>query len=371
MSTPKPASARGRSLGGCFTCRKRHIKCDESRPTCLVCKHYGVACGGYKARIAFDVDDLDSADTLRRPLYSPSEQKHLSDELASSVPLRKLQKYLAQIDESRPDEETTFLGPFAVFRACQASQEVTLDTTWSGGDSAIDLVEEYNTLDLCDNAAALTSSEALDVLFPDMFLDPSATEYGSTLFEDPSLFMSLPEVPFFSFESNDCQESQSNALVPLRVHSPWQSPAAYVAPSSQSRLPVDAPFLLSNYRDTVIGYLSPLHRHKTSWHMLYVPSAMITVAALTLGDSPGHAKLTILYAMLSISAFCLRGEAAESMTRFWEVKANDLKARAQHHLTAALEQLSDTTKRATYKEIVMALLTMAIASVSVPFRIHL
>ncbi|PYH77016.1 hypothetical protein BO82DRAFT_395733 [Aspergillus uvarum CBS 121591] len=38
---------RKRSRSGCWTCRKRHQKCDEQKPTCLNCRLRGVDCGGY------------------------------------------------------------------------------------------------------------------------------------------------------------------------------------------------------------------------------------------------------------------------------------------------------------------------------------
>ncbi|KAL2839672.1 fungal-specific transcription factor domain-containing protein [Aspergillus pseudodeflectus] len=37
-----------RSRNGCRTCRKRHQKCDERKPTCFNCRLRGVECGGYK-----------------------------------------------------------------------------------------------------------------------------------------------------------------------------------------------------------------------------------------------------------------------------------------------------------------------------------
>ncbi|KAL3455347.1 fungal-specific transcription factor domain-containing protein [Aspergillus heterothallicus] len=36
-----------RSRNGCRTCRKRHQKCDERRPTCMNCRLRGIECGGY------------------------------------------------------------------------------------------------------------------------------------------------------------------------------------------------------------------------------------------------------------------------------------------------------------------------------------
>ncbi|KAH7052399.1 hypothetical protein B0J12DRAFT_72335 [Macrophomina phaseolina] len=42
----------GRS-SGCHTCRARHIKCDERKPTCLRCEKSGYNCQGYKKPIHF------------------------------------------------------------------------------------------------------------------------------------------------------------------------------------------------------------------------------------------------------------------------------------------------------------------------------
>ncbi|PYH94667.1 hypothetical protein BO71DRAFT_429767 [Aspergillus ellipticus CBS 707.79] len=39
--------SKKRSRSGCRTCRKRHQKCDERKPTCWNCHFRGVKCGGY------------------------------------------------------------------------------------------------------------------------------------------------------------------------------------------------------------------------------------------------------------------------------------------------------------------------------------
>ena len=42
----------GRS-GGCQTCKRRHVKCDEARPACSQCRRLGVDCGGYTKDYTF------------------------------------------------------------------------------------------------------------------------------------------------------------------------------------------------------------------------------------------------------------------------------------------------------------------------------
>ncbi|ETS84449.1 hypothetical protein PFICI_02474 [Pestalotiopsis fici W106-1] len=52
-SSPKPR----RSRGGCWTCRRRHKKCDEVRPICLRCQHGDFQCEGYGVRLTWSEGD--------------------------------------------------------------------------------------------------------------------------------------------------------------------------------------------------------------------------------------------------------------------------------------------------------------------------
>lgn len=44
-----------RSHTGCWTCKKRRRKCDETRPGCLVCLQKGLICEGYGPRLRWNV----------------------------------------------------------------------------------------------------------------------------------------------------------------------------------------------------------------------------------------------------------------------------------------------------------------------------
>lgn len=39
---------RTRTFTGCWTCRARHVKCDETHPTCMRCKTVKIDCEGYE-----------------------------------------------------------------------------------------------------------------------------------------------------------------------------------------------------------------------------------------------------------------------------------------------------------------------------------
>ncbi|ODV83167.1 hypothetical protein CANARDRAFT_191074, partial [[Candida] arabinofermentans NRRL YB-2248] len=47
-----------RSRTGCFTCKQRRRKCDETKPECNNCINSNRKCAGYGIRLVFDVDDI-------------------------------------------------------------------------------------------------------------------------------------------------------------------------------------------------------------------------------------------------------------------------------------------------------------------------
>ncbi|KAH7017174.1 hypothetical protein EDB80DRAFT_603432 [Ilyonectria destructans] len=70
MSTPKPTQARKkrsstpRAKTGCSTCRTRHVKCDETRPSCLKCVKAGWKCDGYPSPTNSDGAPANNSQSL-------------------------------------------------------------------------------------------------------------------------------------------------------------------------------------------------------------------------------------------------------------------------------------------------------------------
>ncbi|KAI5363496.1 Putative fungal transcription factor [Septoria linicola] len=314
--------------------------------------HYGLACGGYKAKIAFDTDGA-APDTLRRPLYTTQEQRQMTIALVTSAPLSTLHKVLVRLDESTPTTEVISSGPFAVFQAHeQATAQISPQSS-----STIELAEEAIPFDVLSDPTALASSEAIDALFPDLF--PNVAGAGYDFMDSaPDLFADLTDTTPLGFASTTIPASEPFPL--CLVNDNWLSPSIAHMPFSQSRLPSEATFLLTNFKDTVVAYLTPLHRRKTIWHVLYVPSAMTSAAALAMGEDPSSAQLAVLHAMLSISANCLAGESEGKATDFWRSKGSEYKGKAQQSLNQTLKELSSERKMAKYKELLMVLLAMVI-----------
>ncbi|KAK8166365.1 hypothetical protein IWX90DRAFT_432607 [Phyllosticta citrichinensis] len=108
----------GRSKG-CHTCRRRHVKCDERKPTCFRCERAGYVCQGYKKTIRFLFQNPGASRSSRPSRESSSEstdltiipagtfrQKHKSQpNTAKSTSVAKTPKgYMMNLPASVPPE---------------------------------------------------------------------------------------------------------------------------------------------------------------------------------------------------------------------------------------------------------------------------
>ena len=59
-----------RAKTGCFSCRKRRVKCDEAKPECQRCKSANVHCEGYPAKKVLCVNGPEKMLERRVPSYS-------------------------------------------------------------------------------------------------------------------------------------------------------------------------------------------------------------------------------------------------------------------------------------------------------------
>ncbi|CAG9999968.1 unnamed protein product [Clonostachys byssicola] len=48
-----PRKRRRKTFSGCWTCRAKHVKCDEAKPACMRCERAGVRCEGYGIRLSW------------------------------------------------------------------------------------------------------------------------------------------------------------------------------------------------------------------------------------------------------------------------------------------------------------------------------
>ncbi|KAE8322757.1 fungal-specific transcription factor domain-containing protein [Aspergillus sergii] len=349
MSTTRP-----RSLGGCATCRSRHVKCDESRPSCLVCRNLGLTCEKYEIRLVFDAIDTQGS-RCRRPLFTEDMRQRMSKELVDSVNPNDAVTLLLQIDDQCEEQEQhpdscfdTYLGPFGAFRAPRPELEPTAAPTCPSIKSPpyqhVPIADDFNMA----FEDALINDPLMECLFGG--IDVNAT--GD--FQTESLFN------ITGTENHECSSQQSvTESSEMLMGLPSLSQHIQYTPNIPNLAPTDAPFLLSVYKSQVVTLFSPVQSTKSPWHILHVPSAMGTFAQLTMGEQPGNAQSCIFYAILATSAYMQRAiSTSQGHREYWQRQSESYAVSAQHYLKVALQDMSATLKKSKYKDILIALMCM-------------
>lgn len=122
--------------------------------------------------------------------------------------------------------------------------------------------------------------------------------------------------------------------------------------------------ILSHYKDRIVPLISPLgHGQEAPWLNLVMPCAVSTLGDITMSGATTHARLALLNAVLSTSAFHLGNHSALCIEH-WVSTGNTYLKRAQSHFLWCMEEAcTSTMKRSKYKEILMAILSLSTAYV--------
>lgn len=154
----------------------------------------------------------------------------------------------------------------------------------------------------------------------------------------------------------------------INVDLPWDGealadPILLPSPAPPTCGYTDSWELLSYYRERVIPLMSPLNvENKSPWHHLILPAAMNAMGEFSMGSVVIGARSALLHATLATSVLH-RGPAAGI---FWELTADDHQKQAQKDLLYCFQkEIGDTSKKVKYKEVLMAIISLATLSVRV------
>lgn len=392
---PDDVTVPARSFGGCSTCRKRHMKCDEGRPSCSACRDSGLACGGYEKSIFFSSDDRNGASAggrlrFRQFMLSEQERQAMSEWLTASVPPKSAFRYITQIDdeceEASPSDDLHICrGPFSVFSTGKGrggstdAEPSPTAVDWTEGDDG-DRIMAQDVL-----MADTNTTQSLDTSNLDMPMSPSAQQSLELMLEhvqsewgpasltfsddlwdsardlgcahealDEAVMPALQMTTFMPVAPSDLFEMTALAQPPAHLLPPPSSPA----PSPQginTNIPEHAVFLLKHYSTTVLNLLTPFRHTKTPWHILFIPHVKNCLAGLTLGEQLDHASLSAFYGTLAISALSIGGVSGSQM---WLEQGRAFQQLAREHTREMLKMAYEAPKGAKYKSILMALITM-------------
>lgn len=343
--TPK-STRRGRSLQGCSTCRRRHAKCDERQPSCLVCEDQGIKCEGYEINLVFDGSPRQNS-LCRRPLFSLEMRQHMTEILTTSVRPEDVDIYLSRVDDgcSNIQDSVDFsanTGPFGVFSMKPVEGQLQRSTEAS--------------------LSRMSPTELGEVAEPSPDVDAFLVDDAlmECLFQGANMPIGLDYDHFSLANSSSSVEFESINDFPI-TH-----PASVTSPNSLSMMPLPpnlapayAPVLISHYRDVIVPQFSPVLPAKTPWRILHVPVAMETLAQLSMGEAATSARMTIFYSILATSALSLLGSTPEECVPAWQTQADDFFVQAKSHFRMALRQIVTSDKKVRYKEMLIAFLCMS------------
>ncbi|KAF5964016.1 transcription factor ARG81 [Fusarium bulbicola] len=389
---------RTRTFTGCRTCRSRHAKCDEAQPECGTCKRLGLACGGYGARLFWIRDDAvrpelqqsHRGSEYRYPLFSESERRLMSDELKGSLGKRTALALLADIDsacEKSDVGDALMKGPFGVFQSVE-EKELTLDTIECSPDTNTDntstsmyaetdgFIEEIQRTDWPDqlpeddldifthsldpgfsiNSEEMTAGDQMNMhdSIANFFVDDPMGAEGLALFSPG----------FISQVMGNDTAAQEDTIDPSLQHQMTEVVPYPRNITSPSGLPEEAEPLLRHYRQHIAGQRSTMQaKRKSPWEIIFLPCALETFAELSLWNEASHTRSSIFYTLLAHSALQLHmSKAPNSLAADWKEIGLKNHERAQNHLRQALQHEMFGPRQASYKELLMAILAMAMTS---------
>ncbi|KAE8367246.1 fungal-specific transcription factor domain-containing protein [Aspergillus caelatus] len=346
---------RNRTLTGSGTCRSRHVKCDESRPMCQKCQQQGLICLGYESQLMWAKDGLqDSPQNLdrvfRRPLFSVEDQERMTRMTVDSLGRQSATAALTKLDGEHGRAEScwehdSFRGPFGVLKLSLSvaspsghdasqpdpaeSSQADWDFFWPPLDSAPTIAEDNHLFDgLYDIAEDVEDVPRADL---SLDVDPIPNNLEVLLPDATSLPMSLIPNP---------------SLALLR----------------SKYIPSQAPALLRYFKENIISLSFPLKNcQKCPWQAIHLPTAMSTYAELSIHQTASHTRLSLFYSLLAAS--CLHMFSRNPNAVDLNMSSKGFTQIAKQHLEVALNEEVLGSRRAKYKELLMAVLSMVMLSI--------
>ncbi|KAF4978248.1 hypothetical protein FZEAL_5353 [Fusarium zealandicum] len=408
---PKPNGTkveRTRTFTGCRTCRSRHAKCDEAQPECGTCLRLGLTCGGYGARLFWITDDSTARADLsashrgaeyRYPLFSEQDRRLMSAELSDSLGKLSTVNILAEIDSAcersargTRGSSSLIKGPFGVFQSLDdpSIDDILLSSTdadtnrdlctsiYPDTEGLIEEIKQHGWPDHIDGVdldlftGPLDPNLSLDAheptnpdqgLMPDhsminFFLDHSMGVEGLAPFS-PNLSTQAIESEANGREEENCDTS-FNPLSTEVMPCPRAVPQAI---GGHFGLPEEAEPLLRYYRTHIDEERTMRAQRKSPWEIIFLPCALKTFAELALWNQASHTRSAIFYSLLAHSALQLHSSNQPiTLSSDWREIGLRNHERAHHHLRNALQLEMIGPGQAQYKDLLMAILAMAMTS---------
>ncbi|KAI0867757.1 fungal-specific transcription factor domain-containing protein [Hypoxylon argillaceum] len=393
------ASKRTKTFTGCWTCRSRKVKCDETRPQCRVCLNRHLACEGYGVRLQWLAPDTGNGEndqsigSMTPPSRIPLRSQIPSVPLDSVLPLRRVDDILRIIDSLEADSHVSRdnvsinIQDFGVFNLGQGRR--TSDILFRENPayaqrpsaSSSEAVSWDRTIAQDPTSPYISADAVTRGMTPlaNSYNGASPTCFGTALHSE-----SRPVTREFEHYHNITLTSHSNpaavgchiadtSALSLMVSSPIGS---WHASDGSLSFPVAAPmpslvaeqerFLLYHYTHKVVNLFCVIDNAKSPWKTIHLTRVLKRIlqseGEFSIVGSTSRIRVALRKALLSISAFYMsndyiaRGHRGEA--RQWEDAATRFRGDAIGLLKGAMETDLYSGARPRYKEFLATMLSM-------------
>ena len=383
------------SLGGCETCRRRHIKCDQARPTCQTCRTIGVVCDGSPLKLKWLTVTGSSGPVA--PGAEVNSHSHGPGTLQLHTQfdpgIKAVDQSLSELEAKCKDVGSlqggaaVAVGPFGVFGVQQhgvqkhdtipATQPVASPPMEPYQTSIDDDLNDFGQNTDCDpfigQGNVLGWPDLFEMETPFSWLSPQAIDevLDQTIIASPPPPSLLPTTPApeTAVPNNHSQTSANTQPTETILARTAVSPTQRLAATTTLR-PEDAQLLIKHFRDEVLPPMWSMPVGKKRPIDLHVHAAIMTLAELTYMTSlrVSHASVANLLALLAVSAKHLAARLNSNRLgdgKIWDEFAESRIQEAKQNLQYALQhELSPKT--AKYKDVLMAIAMMLSFSVRHP-----
>ncbi|CAG8232401.1 unnamed protein product [Penicillium nalgiovense] len=370
MSQAKPR--RTRSLGGCKTCKRRHVKCDQNRPICQTCSGLGLACEGFSHEMLWvpakktQTSKRSSNEKrgyltslgIRRHLYSEQYRRSMGTVISRGLVSGSIDASLEEIDQRSQEpsllyKNETRVGPFAVLDFTKPSS--------SGGDHigpSLERPMDSTHTPASDHGIGVSDLSSHPVDNPGYADD--LLQWSDLFGEDCYGMFSETSYPGNHFDFSELDDTYPETVLPLEDAS--LQPLHFPHTPTPINILDHASFLLKNFQKNIVPQMTVVPLAKSPWNILNVPAALVTLGELTImeSESVSHARQANLYSLLACSAVHLAMDSStETIGSFprnhWKEVSEQAYQDANTHLKISLNEETGGVKKAKLKDQLMAI----------------
>ncbi|ETI19923.1 hypothetical protein G647_08938 [Cladophialophora carrionii CBS 160.54] len=326
----RPPIKHSKTFSGCWTCRSRHVKCDEARPACARCLRGGFDCQGYGVRLVWNPDNPAREQNIRRAIGNPAIYDDES-------PFKQVDVHeaLEEIEQLSAEGNCLSRGPFSVFAVHGSRPKPDIDEATLSAAYPAGFVDDINHHGLEPVSA---SPFEIDVSVGG---GSGADDEIETIV---SPFIVTPSSPVQDYDSM-LQHRRPSDVMPLSIRHFDLLPR----PSEQRAL-------VHHWTNFVCWHLVPVDRPDNPFRSVFTPMAL---AGLSLPSNQSNGQVALFHALCATAAFS-RGQLLNHETNSLTLAMKHYNLAIMHlrHSLASLEEHPSTHEVDLQRASILATITM-------------